>query len=215
MAEVRRDGFMIVLAHGSGEDDAAASAAAELRSLGHPVTTVAIADADAPLMEACAKLGGRGLFVVARGPAMTGDRAEALRELLRDLGVPMSRSLSLPLSPGGAREFAQRVTTLVRRIATVSELPRALGLPRPPAPPDRAAEAAQRPLPPAPAEASGGAAGYAVVPPSFDADAPPTDAVHTLELFKPGSPASVSFTMPLFADGFQSHNLTAWSAAAP
>ena len=50
---------------------------------------------------------------------------------------------------------------------------------------------------------------------AFDADAPPTDAVHTLELFKPGSPASVSFTMPLFADGFQSHNLTAWSAAVP
>lgn len=49
----------------------------------------------------------------------------------------------------------------------------------------------------------------------FDADAPPADAVHALELFKPGSPASVSFVMPLFADGFQSHNLTAWSAAAP
>ncbi|MBX7079694.1 MAG: DUF1566 domain-containing protein [Nannocystaceae bacterium] len=176
MTEVRRDGFTIVLAHGSGESDAAAAAAAELRSLGHPVTTVAIADADAPLMEACAKLGGRGLFVVARGPAMTGDRAEALRELLRDLGVPMSRSLSLPLSPGGAREFAQRVTTLVRRIATVSELPRAVALPRPPAPPERAGASKERSVPPAPAEASGGAAGYAVVPPSFDADAPPQGA---------------------------------------
>ena len=49
----------------------------------------------------------------------------------------------------------------------------------------------------------------------FDADAPPAGAVHTLELFKPGSPASVSFLMPLFADGFQSHNLTAWSTAQP
>lgn len=46
----------------------------------------------------------------------------------------------------------------------------------------------------------------------FDADAPPDSAVHTLELFKPGAPASVSFVIPLFADGFQSHNLTAWSA---
>ena len=49
----------------------------------------------------------------------------------------------------------------------------------------------------------------------FDADAPPAGAVHSLELFKPGSPATVAFLMPLFADGFQSHNLTAWSAAAP
>ena len=49
----------------------------------------------------------------------------------------------------------------------------------------------------------------------FDADAPPTSAVHSLELFKPGSPTSLTFTIPLFADGFQSHNLTAWSAAFP
>ena len=49
----------------------------------------------------------------------------------------------------------------------------------------------------------------------FDADAPPAEAVHTLELFKPGSPAGVTFTIPLFADGFESHNLTAWSASAP
>ena len=49
----------------------------------------------------------------------------------------------------------------------------------------------------------------------FDADAPPATALHALTLFKPGSPASVTFTIPLFADGFQSHNLTAWSAAVP
>ena len=49
----------------------------------------------------------------------------------------------------------------------------------------------------------------------FDADAPPATAVQTIELFKPGTPAAVTFTIPLFADGFQSHNLTAWSAAAP
>ncbi|MEO7793163.1 MAG: hypothetical protein ABIV06_00205 [Thermoanaerobaculia bacterium] len=49
----------------------------------------------------------------------------------------------------------------------------------------------------------------------FDADAPPASAIHTLDLFKPGSPATVTFTMPLFADGFQSHNLTAWSAVVP
>lgn len=49
----------------------------------------------------------------------------------------------------------------------------------------------------------------------FDADAPPDTAVHTLELFKPGSPTSVTFTIPLFSDGFESHNLTAWSEAIP
>lgn len=45
----------------------------------------------------------------------------------------------------------------------------------------------------------------------FDADAAPDSATHTLDLFKPGSPASVTFVVPLFSDGFQSHNLTAWS----
>ncbi|MBP7589174.1 MAG: hypothetical protein KBA72_14560 [Thermoanaerobaculia bacterium] len=49
----------------------------------------------------------------------------------------------------------------------------------------------------------------------FDADAPPASAVQTIELFKPGSPTAVTFTFPLFSDGFQSHNLTAWSVAAP
>ncbi len=49
----------------------------------------------------------------------------------------------------------------------------------------------------------------------FDADAPPWSAVHSLELFKPGTPTSVSFAFPLFSDGFASHNLTAWSSATP
>ena len=47
----------------------------------------------------------------------------------------------------------------------------------------------------------------------FDADAPPASAVHSLELFKPGSPTSVSFVFALFSDGFASHNLTAWSSS--
>jgi hypothetical protein len=49
----------------------------------------------------------------------------------------------------------------------------------------------------------------------FDADAPPAAAVHTLELFKPGDPASVTFRISLFSDGFESHNLTAWSVSVP
>ena len=44
----------------------------------------------------------------------------------------------------------------------------------------------------------------------FDADAPPDAAIHSLELFKPGSPESVSFRLPIFADGFEAHNLVAW-----
>ncbi|MEO7793164.1 MAG: hypothetical protein ABIV06_00210 [Thermoanaerobaculia bacterium] len=49
----------------------------------------------------------------------------------------------------------------------------------------------------------------------FDADAAPSTAVHTLELFKPGSPESVTLASPIFVDGFASNNLTAWSDAVP
>jgi hypothetical protein len=46
----------------------------------------------------------------------------------------------------------------------------------------------------------------------FDADRPPGGIVHTLGLFKPGSPESVSFTIgdELFRDGFESGNTTPW-----
>jgi len=49
----------------------------------------------------------------------------------------------------------------------------------------------------------------------FDADAPPTTATQTLELFKPGTPMSVTFTFALFSDGFEAHNLTDWSSSTP
>ena len=52
----------------------------------------------------------------------------------------------------------------------------------------------------------------------FDADQPPADAVvHTIELFKSGDPASVSFTLGdgLFADGFESGNITPWTGSGP
>mgnify|MGYP001610883729 CR=1 FL=1 len=49
----------------------------------------------------------------------------------------------------------------------------------------------------------------------FDADAPPQSAVHALGLFKPGSPINMTFTIPLFADGFEAHNLTAWASVTP
>lgn len=52
----------------------------------------------------------------------------------------------------------------------------------------------------------------------FDADAPPTGAVHTLEFFKPGSPTDVVVPFPdggLFADGFETQDTTAWAATRP
>ena len=52
----------------------------------------------------------------------------------------------------------------------------------------------------------------------FDADQPPTRAVvHSLDLFKPGTPASVSFAIgnELFGDGFESGGTGNWSGAGP
>jgi hypothetical protein len=45
----------------------------------------------------------------------------------------------------------------------------------------------------------------------FDADAAPGAEVHTLTLFKPSISADLTFRMPVFADGFEAHNLVAWS----
>ena len=49
----------------------------------------------------------------------------------------------------------------------------------------------------------------------FDADAPPGATDHELELFKPGSPTSVTFEFFLFADGFESSDTSHWSPVAP
>jgi hypothetical protein len=49
----------------------------------------------------------------------------------------------------------------------------------------------------------------------FDADVAPGAELHTLELFKPAFPAAVSWEWPLFADGFEAHNLVAWSSFEP
>jgi hypothetical protein len=149
--------FTVVLAHGPGDAAEAAAVVEELRARRQTVIPVVIEGSDAPLLEACAKLGGRGLFVIARGQACGADRAESLREVLRDLGTPMSRSLVLGLdAAGGARSFVDRVLTVLGRITGGTTETRApLGPPRPP------------PLRPRPAEPT--AASYAVVPPSFDA----------------------------------------------
>ncbi len=46
----------------------------------------------------------------------------------------------------------------------------------------------------------------------FDADRPPAAIVHTLELFKPGDPASIEFAIGngIFSDGFESGDTDAW-----
>ena len=49
----------------------------------------------------------------------------------------------------------------------------------------------------------------------FDADQPPTsDDIHTIGLFKPGTPSSVEFTISdeLFIDGFESGNTSHWNS---
>ncbi|MEO8196405.1 MAG: hypothetical protein ABI689_06755 [Thermoanaerobaculia bacterium] len=48
----------------------------------------------------------------------------------------------------------------------------------------------------------------------FDADSPDA-AIHRLTFFKPGSPTFIDFSFPFFADGFETHDLTAWSASQP
>ena len=45
----------------------------------------------------------------------------------------------------------------------------------------------------------------------FDADQPPGSELYTLGLFKTGVPGSISWSWPLFADGFEANNLVAWS----
>ncbi len=46
----------------------------------------------------------------------------------------------------------------------------------------------------------------------FDANEPPAGILHTLELFKPGSPAAIEFGIGdgIFSDGFESGNTSAW-----
>lgn len=115
--------FRVVLAHGRAEAEVAAGAAAELRSRGQQVELVELAGDDAPLLEACARASGRGLFVVARGAGLDGPRADRLRQVLRDLGVPMSRSLALTLDVATRKSFVDRVIIVARRIGAAAEGP--------------------------------------------------------------------------------------------
>lgn len=115
--------FRVVLAHGRADAELAAGAAAELRSRGQQVELVALAADDAPLLEACARASGRGLFVVARGAGLDGPRVDRLRQVLRDLGVPMSRSLALSLDVATRTSFVDRVLIVARRIGAAAEGP--------------------------------------------------------------------------------------------
>lgn len=168
MSEGARE-FTVVLAHGPADAAVVASLAEDLRGRRQGVVCVAVVDSDAPLLEACAKVGGRGLFVIARGVSLGAERAEALRTVLRDIGVPMSRSLVLSLDASGPKVFADRVITVLRRIAG----PEGGRSPGPPLPPRRPT----RPLASMGEPSGVGATGYAVVPPNFDEQA--RDAVPT------------------------------------
>ncbi len=93
----------------------------ELRVRRQHVEVVALEHDDAPVLEACARAGGRGLFVVARGAGLDGPRVDRLRQVLRNLGVPMSRSLALSLDAATQRSFVDRVVTVARRIGAPAE----------------------------------------------------------------------------------------------
>jgi hypothetical protein len=125
----RRDVFRVVLAHGRADAELVARAAAELRARAQLVELVELDGDDAPLLEACARAGGHGLFVVARG-ALDGPRVDRLREVLRDLGVPMSRSLALALDAAGPSGFVERVIIVARRIGAAAEGPPPPGAPK-------------------------------------------------------------------------------------
>lgn len=122
MSEASRE-FTVVLAHGSGDLAVATEVAEGLRDRRQLTTVVAVADSDAPLLEACAKLSGRGLFVMLRGREVSAARVEALRAVLRDLGVPMSRSMGLGLEGLTTAAFVDRVINIVRRISPESTRP--------------------------------------------------------------------------------------------
>ncbi len=115
--------FRVLLAHGRADAELASAVAAELRGRAQTVELVELDADDAPLLEACARGGGRGLFVVARGAGLDGARVDRLRQVLRDLGVPMSRSLGLSLDVGTARAFVDRVIIVARRIGAAAEGP--------------------------------------------------------------------------------------------
>lgn len=151
--------FRVVLAHGRADAELAAGAAAELRSRGQQVELVELAADDAPLLEACARASGRGLFVVARGAGLDGPRGDRLRQVLRDLGVPMSRSLVLSLDVATRRSFVDRVIIVARRIGAAAEGP---------------APAAAPKLKPSDSEASSAAR---VAVPSLASAAPPSDTI--------------------------------------
>ena len=44
----------------------------------------------------------------------------------------------------------------------------------------------------------------------FDADAAPGTELYTIGLFKPGVPSTISWTWPVFADGFEANNFAVW-----
>lgn len=50
---------------------------------------------------------------------------------------------------------------------------------------------------------------------AFDADRPPAGATHTLGLFETGSPSELIVDFGIFADGFESGDLSAWSSVTP
>lgn len=132
MSEVSQE-FTIVVAHGPGDIAIATEVAVGLRGRRHATMTVVVADSDAPLLEVCAKQGGRGLFVILRGRDMPAARVEALRGVLRDLGVPMSRSLGLGVEGLTTAAFVDRVINIVRRMSPEGTRP-----PLPPSPEPKA-----------------------------------------------------------------------------
>lgn len=82
--------------------------------LGHPTELVRLTDDDGPALDACARLQGRAMFVLARGGSLDRARVDRLRSSLAGLGVPLSRALVV--DPGEGEGALARISAIAARM---------------------------------------------------------------------------------------------------
>jgi len=107
--------LQVVLVAGEREQPAILPVEVALRMRG---MTTALVDAgdDATIADALERLADGGLVVLGRGETFTGERVDAVRQLVSVRGLPMSRTLTLAVDEG-ARALETRVLATVQRLA--------------------------------------------------------------------------------------------------
>ena len=107
--------LQVVLVAGEREQPAISPVEVALRMRG---MTTALVDAgdDATIADALERLADGGLVVLGRGETFTGERVDAVRQLVSARGLPMSRTLTLAVDEG-ARALETRVLATVQRLA--------------------------------------------------------------------------------------------------